>query len=158
MSQQNSSIQLWDVSTTITHVTCYIATELNDLSIRHPYIAAGALLCICGTPELFLTPLRYTCFLPFQLIIWPFKLLAMFILYILGFRKEGVKKGSYASQYQSRRYGGNTPGKSAFSTFQARAAIDEDGNPKVSMFAAPVTFMACIGIMFVLGRAWGWWY
>ncbi|KAG1764399.1 hypothetical protein EV702DRAFT_1154138 [Suillus placidus] len=146
-----------------TCLTCYAVTELNNWSIRHPYVATGALLCISGNPELLLTPLRlarYTFFLPFRLILWPFKLLARFILYILGFRKEGVAKGSIASQYQSRRYGGHVPQQSTFSKFQAHGATDdyEDGDEIRSMFAVPVSLMMSIGVVFVLGRAWGWWY
>ncbi|KAG1786250.1 uncharacterized protein HD556DRAFT_1416445, partial [Suillus plorans] len=79
---------------------------------------------------------RYMCFLPLRLILWPFKLLTSFIMYIVGFRRQGVAKGSYASQYQSRRYGGY------------------DGDEPESTFAAPVSFMAGIGVLFVLGRAW----
>jgi hypothetical protein len=156
-------------------------TTRSFLAIRHPYIAAGALLCISGNPELILTPLRlahYTCLLPFRLILWSFKLLARFILYIFGFRREGVAKGmssiptvlttgltspmkgSYASRYQSRRYGGYVPRESTFSKFQAHGATDdyEDGEETESIFAAPMSFITNIGFMFVLGREWGWWY
>ncbi|KAG1845012.1 hypothetical protein C8R48DRAFT_837578 [Suillus tomentosus] len=163
MSQQDLDLNwsiLWDATTCL---TCYFATELNNWSIRHPYIAAVTLIYISGTPELLLTPLRiarYLCFLPFRLILWPFKLLTRFILYIVGFRRQGVAKGSYASRYQSRRYGGYVPSQSAFSKFQAHGATDdyEDGDEPQSTFAAPVSFMAGIGGWFVLGRAWGWWY
>ncbi|KAG2054898.1 hypothetical protein BDR06DRAFT_954822 [Suillus hirtellus] len=65
------------------------------------------------------------CFLPFRLILWPFKLLTRFILYIVGFRRQGVAKGSYASQYQSRRYGGYVPPQSTFSKLQAHGATDD---------------------------------
>ncbi|KAG1844961.1 hypothetical protein DFJ58DRAFT_514653 [Suillus subalutaceus] len=168
MSQQDldpvdlNSLMLRDASTRLT--SCAV-TEFNDWSIRHPYIVAGALLCIIGTPELLLTPLRlarYICFSPFRLILWPFKLLTRFILYIFGFRREGVAKGSYAARYQSRRYGGYVPPQSTFSKFQAvtHGATDdlEDGDETKSTFAAPVSFIAFIGLWFVLGRAWGWWY
>lgn len=69
-------------------------------------------------------------------------------------------KGSYASQYQSRQYGGHVPRQSTFSKFQARGATDdsENGEETTSMFAGPVSFMMSIGVIFVLGRAWGWWY
>ncbi|KIK43488.1 hypothetical protein CY34DRAFT_803744 [Suillus luteus UH-Slu-Lm8-n1] len=151
---------LWDSSNCL---ICYTSTELNNWSIRHPYIAAGALLCISGNPELILTPLRlahYTCLLPFRLILWSFKLLPRFILYIFGFRREGVAKGSYASRYQSRRYGGYVPRESTFSKFQAHGATDdyEDGEETESIFAVLVSLITNIGFMFVLGREWGWWY
>ncbi|KAG2752508.1 hypothetical protein P692DRAFT_20725986 [Suillus brevipes Sb2] len=143
-------------------LTCYAVTELNNWTIRHPYITIGALLSISGNPELILTPLRLTCLLPFRLILWSFKLLARFILYLFGFRKEGVAKGSYASKYQSRHYGGYVPRESTFSKFQAHAhgATDdsEDGEETKSVFAGPVSLMMTIGVMFVLGRDWGWWY
>jgi hypothetical protein len=69
-------------------------------------------------------------------------------------------KGSYAAQYQSRRYGGYVPPQSTLSKFQAHGATDngEDGDEIKSIFANPVSFMASIGMMFVLGREWGWWY
>ncbi|KAG1719804.1 hypothetical protein EDB19DRAFT_1781037 [Suillus lakei] len=146
-----------------TCLTCYAVTEANNWSIRHPYLASVALLYISGSPELLLTPLRLArniCFLPVRLILWSFKFLCRFILYIFGFRKEGVAKGSYASRYQSRRYGGYVPRESTFSKFQAHGAVDdyEDGDETGSTFAGPVSLMAGIGIVFVLGRAWGWWY
>ncbi|KAG1877417.1 hypothetical protein F4604DRAFT_1680091 [Suillus subluteus] len=172
MSQQDldlvdlNSFMLRDASTRLTSCAQCAVTEFNDWSIRHPYIVAGALLCIIGTPELILTPLRlarYICFSPFRLILWPFKLLTRFILYIFGFRREGVAKGSYAARYQSRRYGGYVPPQSTFSKFQAETHgatddHDEDGDEIKSMFAAPVSFIASIGLLFVLGREWGWWY
>ncbi|KAG2122238.1 hypothetical protein DEU56DRAFT_917884 [Suillus clintonianus] len=161
MSQQdiNWSI-LWDTGTCL---TCCALTEANDWSIRHPYVATGLLTCICNYPELVLTPLRlarYTCFLPFRLILWPFKLLVRFILYIFGFRREGVAKDSYASRYQSRRYGGYVPRESVFSKFQAQGAADdyEDEDETESTFADPVILMSGIGVYYVLGREWGWWY
>ncbi|KAG2085818.1 uncharacterized protein F5147DRAFT_729735 [Suillus discolor] len=134
---------LWDA---IAYLTCYLATELNNWSIIHPYFATGALLCISGNPELLLTPLRIARYI--------------FILYMLGFRKQGVAKDSYASRYQSRHYGGYVPPQSTFSTFQARGATDdyEDGDKRESTFAVPVSLMANVGTLFVLGRAWGWWY
>ncbi|KAG2030919.1 hypothetical protein BDR03DRAFT_973799 [Suillus americanus] len=169
MSQQDvdqvdlNSLMLRDAST---RLTSYAVTEFNNWSIRHPYFAASALLCIIGTPELLLTPLRlarYICFSPFRLIIWPFKLLTRFILYIFGFRREGVAKGSYAARYQSRRYGGYVPPESNFSKFQAATHgatddHDQDGDETKSTLAAAVSFIASIGLFFVLGRAWGWWY
>ncbi|KAG1830388.1 hypothetical protein EV424DRAFT_1376384 [Suillus variegatus] len=39
---------------------------------------------------------RYMCFLPLRLILWPFKLLTSFIMYIVGFRRQGVAKGTSA--------------------------------------------------------------
>ncbi|KAG2141475.1 hypothetical protein BD769DRAFT_1426484 [Suillus cothurnatus] len=119
-------------------------------AIRHPYVAAGALICVSTSPDLLLTPLRltgrttlYFCLLPFRLILWPLKLLGRFALYIFGFRGDGVAKGisqpinykclvtlnanmadSLASQYQSNVYGGYVPRDSTFSRFQSYGTTD----------------------------------
>jgi hypothetical protein len=119
-------------------------------AIRHPYVAAGALICISANPELLLTPLRlagrttlYIGLLPLRLILWSFKLLGRFVLYIFGFRRHGVAKGtswsinyrclmilnvnitdSLASQYQSHLYGGYVPRDSTFARLQSYGAAD----------------------------------
>lgn len=133
----------------------FFFTTLFDLithspAIKHPYVAAGALICISANPDILLTPLRltgrttlYICLLPLRLILWPFKLLGKFILYIFGFRRHGVAKGmfwsinhrrlmtlnatitdSLASQYQSHHYGGYVPRDSTFARFQSYGAAD----------------------------------
>ncbi|KAG1844958.1 hypothetical protein DFJ58DRAFT_731038 [Suillus subalutaceus] len=135
---------------TILASSIYALTEVNNWSIRHPYVAAGALICISISPDILLTPLRltgrttlYICLLPLRLILWPFKLLGRFILYIFGFRRYGVAKGtsqsinyrclmtlnanmtdSLASQYQSHIYGGYVPQDSTFARFQSYGAAE----------------------------------
>ncbi|KAG2054931.1 hypothetical protein BDR06DRAFT_365350 [Suillus hirtellus] len=107
----------------------YALTKVNtSWSTRHPYVAAGALILISANPELLLTPLR---------------LAGRFTLYIFGFRRQGVAKGtsysfnyrclmtlntnmtdSLASQYQSHLYGGYVPRDSTFARFQSYGAAD----------------------------------
>ncbi|KAG2054935.1 hypothetical protein BDR06DRAFT_954852 [Suillus hirtellus] len=134
----------------------------SSLAIRHPYFTTGALLCISGNPELLLAPLRiahHMCFLLFEIILWPFKPLIRLILYMVGFRRQGVAKSSYASRYQSHQYGGYVPPQSTISKLQAPGATNgyKDGDKPESMFFVPVSLMANAGTLFVLGRAWGWW-
>jgi hypothetical protein len=166
---------------TILASSIYALTEVNNWSIRHPYVAAGALICVSTSPDLLLTPLRltgrttlYFCLLPFRLILWPLKLLGRFALYIFGFRGDGVAKDSLASQYQSNVYGGYVPRDSTFSRFQSYGTTDyyddlevlrlanaddnENKNLGVgSIIAVGVSWLSAIGAVIVLGRTWGWW-
>ncbi|KAG2360104.1 hypothetical protein BDR07DRAFT_1610991 [Suillus spraguei] len=168
--------KLWD---TILTSSVHALTEVNNWSIRHPYVTAGALICISANPDILLTPLRlagrttlYICLLPLRLILWPLKLLGRFTLYILGFRRYGVARDSLASQYQSHIYGGYVPQDSTFARFQSYGAADyfddlqalnadyEDIDQEaVSKRAVGhgVSWLAAIGAVFVLSRAWGWW-
>ncbi|KAG1877420.1 hypothetical protein F4604DRAFT_1757492, partial [Suillus subluteus] len=163
---------------TILASSIYALTEVNNWSIRHPYVAAGALMCISISPDILLTPLRltgrttlYICLLPLRLILWPFKLLGRFILYIFGFRRYGVAKDSLASQYQSHIYGGYVPQDSTFARFQSYGAVDyyddlealrsanvaddENTNLEVGLIlAVGVSWLSAIGAVFVLGRTW----
>ncbi|KAG1805647.1 uncharacterized protein BJ212DRAFT_1390759 [Suillus subaureus] len=135
---------------TILASSIYALTEVNNWSIRHPYVAAGALICISSNPDILLTPLwltgkttLYICLLPLRLILWPFKLLGRFTLYIFGFRGRGVAKGtsqpinyrclvtlnvnmtdSLASQYQSQIYGDYVPQDSTFARLQSYGATE----------------------------------
>ncbi|KAG1719805.1 hypothetical protein EDB19DRAFT_1918515 [Suillus lakei] len=108
-------------------------TEVNKWSIRHPYIAAGALLTISATTSPVALPISY---LPVQLIIWRF-----------GFGSQGVMKGSFASQYQSHHYGGYVPRGSGFATLQSYG----------TMPASIVSSLSYTGAVIILGREWGWW-
>ncbi|KAG1766357.1 hypothetical protein EV702DRAFT_1150147 [Suillus placidus] len=179
MSQQVldlSNIDWPKLRDTILASSIYAMTEVNDWSIRHPYIAAGAFICISANPDIFLTPLqltgrtaRYICLLPLRLILWPFKLLGRFMLYIFGFRRQGVARDSLASQYQSHLYGGYVPRDSPFARFQSYGAADyyddmealrsvnADEPEGGSMPAVGVSWLSAIGAVFVLGRTWGWW-
>lgn len=126
----------------------FALTEINNLSIRQPYTAAGALLFISASTDfgVFLTLSRLTgqttmflCFLPVRLVIWGF-----------GFGSRGIEKGSFASQYQSYHYGGNVPRGSAFSQLQSYGATTW----------VPLTLVSLVsytGAAIVLGREWGWW-
>ena len=67
----------------------------------HPYFAAGGLLLLSFNPKLLLTPLRVvertiisTPFLLCMLAVLPFQLLAIFFLWLLGFRRGGVERGA----------------------------------------------------------------
>ncbi|KAG2360102.1 hypothetical protein BDR07DRAFT_1413361 [Suillus spraguei] len=122
--------------------------EINNLSIRQPYKAAGALLLISASTDfgvfLRLSQLAgqttmFLCFLPVRLVIW-----------CLGFRSRGVQKGSFASQYQSRHYGGNVPRGSGFSQLQSYGATTWIPLTLVSL-------LSYTGAATVLGREWGWW-
>ncbi|KAJ8595399.1 hypothetical protein M405DRAFT_807307 [Rhizopogon salebrosus TDB-379] len=134
----------------------YALTGVNGWSIRHPYVATGALLCISANPELLLTPLRltfYICLPPSLLIIWPFKVLSRFMLYILASRRDGIMNDSFASQHQSSRYGGYVPRDSAYAKLQSDgASVPKDG-PK---FSDTISLLSGTGAVYVLGRTWGW--
>jgi len=67
----------------------------------HPYFAAGGLLLLSLNPELLLTPLRVlgrmiisTLAVLCMLAALPFQLLAIFFLWLLGFRHGGVERGT----------------------------------------------------------------
>ncbi|KAG2064496.1 hypothetical protein BDR04DRAFT_1110046 [Suillus decipiens] len=86
MSQQAlldlSNIDWSKLWITILAFSIYALTEVNNWSIKHPYVAAGALMCISAEPDILLTPLRlagkttlYICLLPFRLILWTLKFL-----------------------------------------------------------------------------------
>ncbi|KAG2122235.1 hypothetical protein DEU56DRAFT_832730 [Suillus clintonianus] len=136
MSQEDQDLHLPNIDwpklrDTILASSIYALTKVDNWSIRHPYVAAGALIWISDSPEILLTPLRLTaktarfiCLLPLRLILWPFKLSGRFILYIFGFRREGVARDSLASQYQSHHYGGYVPRDSTFARFQSYGATD----------------------------------
>jgi hypothetical protein len=72
----------------------------------HPYLAVGALLCITADPEVISIPLRLTgsiLLLPSRVLSSPFKVfkvLGRFILYILGFRRDGVVRGTSSINYR----------------------------------------------------------
>ncbi|KAG1877416.1 hypothetical protein F4604DRAFT_620055 [Suillus subluteus] len=55
-----------------------MAQQVNNWSIRHPYVAAGALICISANPDILLTPLRIC-------------------LYVFGFSGHGIAKGTFQS-------------------------------------------------------------
>ncbi|KAG0699309.1 hypothetical protein DFH29DRAFT_57188 [Suillus ampliporus] len=147
MSKKNiDQSKLWGILSCV----LYALTAVNNWSIRHPYVAAGALICISAfaDPEILLSSLQvtgntalYMCFLPVRLSIWFF-----------GFKGRGVEKGSYASQYQSRRYGGNIPRNSTFAKLQAHGATLPTA---ASML---VTLLLYTGAVVVLVREWWSWY
>ncbi|KAG1805645.1 uncharacterized protein BJ212DRAFT_848117 [Suillus subaureus] len=123
----------------------FALTEVNNLSIRHPYQSAGALLLISAfeNPAMLLTLLQLTgtttmflCFLPARLIIWCF-----------GFRSRGVEKGSFASQYQSHCYGGNVPRGSGFAKLQSYGAMPTATPTLISL-------LSYTGAVIILGREW----
>jgi len=117
----------------------YVLTGINNWSIRHPYVATGALLCIAANPELLLTPLQLTvhiCLLPLRLIIFPFKALGRFILYyFLGFAREGVAKDTSFIDHK-------------FSSPRKRVIIDS--------FAPRISLLSGTAAVYVFGRTWGW--
>ncbi|KAJ8595397.1 hypothetical protein M405DRAFT_363568 [Rhizopogon salebrosus TDB-379] len=124
----------------------YALTVANDWSNSNPYLAAGALLCISAKPNILLTPLRWT------------GKTTLFILYILGFRRRGVERDSFASRYQSQCYGGYVPRDSMFAEFQSYGATSDDNEKDgESTPALAISWLSGIGAVFVLGRTWGWW-
>jgi len=67
---------------------------------------------------------------------------------------------SFASRYQSRRYGGYVPRDSMFAEFQSSGAtsdVDDDDDGAESTHVLAVSWLSGIGAVFVLGRTWGWW-
>ncbi|OAX42066.1 hypothetical protein K503DRAFT_767140 [Rhizopogon vinicolor AM-OR11-026] len=88
-----------------------------------------------------LTPLRltgkttlYICPLPLRVIIWPFKVLGRFILYILGFRRRGVDRGT---RLMFHHYGGYVPRDSAFTHFQSYGATSDGEAESAPQLAVP---------------------
>ncbi|KAG2030916.1 hypothetical protein BDR03DRAFT_156008 [Suillus americanus] len=104
---------------------------ITGVAIRHPFVAAGALICIYANPDILLTPLRLTG----RTSLWPFKLSWRFALYIFGFRGHGVAKDSLASRYQSHRYGGYVPRDSTFARFQSYGATEHYDISEARRFA-----------------------
>ncbi|OAX42069.1 hypothetical protein K503DRAFT_863390 [Rhizopogon vinicolor AM-OR11-026] len=162
MSQDDITIDWSKLTGLILSGVSHAVTVANNWSISHPYLSAGALLCISSNPKILLTPLRltgkttlYICLLPLRVVIWPFKVLGRFILYILGFRRRGVDRDSFASYYQSNHYGGYVPRDSAFAHFQSYGATSDDEVESIPELA--VSWLSGIGAVFVLGRMWGWW-
>ncbi|KAG1718009.1 uncharacterized protein EDB91DRAFT_681666 [Suillus paluster] len=155
---------------------CYALTEVNNWTIRHPYVVVGALICTLVNPYILVTPLRFmgrTAGHIFEFIGWSFKVLGRFILYIFGFRREGVAEDSLASQYQSYHYGGHVPQDSLSAGFQSygaagdylhrleaasAAAADDHEDTEISTFAGSVRWLSGLGINLILSRAWGWWH
>jgi hypothetical protein len=64
---------------------------------------------------------------------------------------------SFASRYQSRRYGGYVPRDSMFAEFQSSGATSDDDDGDDSTPVLAVSWLSGIGAVFVLGRTWGWW-
>ncbi|OJA13494.1 hypothetical protein AZE42_08414 [Rhizopogon vesiculosus] len=160
MSQDDidlSSIDWSKLTSLLLSGASYALTVANNWSISHPYRSAGALLYISSNPNILLTPLRltgkttlYICLLPLRVVIWPFKVLGRFILYILGFRRRGVDRDSFASYYQSNQYGGYVPRDSAFTRFQSYGATSDDEVESTPELA--VSWLSGTGAVFVLGR------
>ncbi|KAG1805643.1 uncharacterized protein BJ212DRAFT_1590707 [Suillus subaureus] len=147
----NCRARLWG---SILSSVLFALTEVNKWSIVHPYTSAGALVFISAFEDLpmLLALLQLTgmttmllCFLPVRLINWCF-----------GFRSQGVEKGSFASQYQSRRYGGNVPRGSRFAELQSYGAT------MPTVISALVSLLSYTGAVIILGREWwiqsGDWY
>ncbi|KAG1845013.1 hypothetical protein C8R48DRAFT_734941 [Suillus tomentosus] len=132
---------------------------VNNWSIVHPYIAAGVLILVSAITNIrvFLTLSQLTgtfavilCLLPVQLIIW-----------CLGFRSQGVAKGSCASLYQSKYYRGIVPRGSSFAHLQSTGAtmwLDPLTLVSLLSYAGAVSLLSYVGAVIVLGREWGWWF
>jgi hypothetical protein len=121
-------------------------TEVNNWSIRHPYKSAGTLLLISvfEDPTILLTIWQLI-----LIMIFLFLLFVRCIIWVLGFRSRGVKKGSVASRYQSCRYGGNVPRCSVFAKLQSCAA-----SRRTVTFRLLSAFLSFAGAVVVLIRQW----
>jgi hypothetical protein len=84
--------------------TIFTDKLITPPAISHPYITTFALLCIYVQPEIILEPLRltgktafYICLVTLRLIIYPFKALGRFILYMYvdNFERHDVERGIY---------------------------------------------------------------
>jgi hypothetical protein len=105
------------------------------------------------------------------LIIWPFKVLSRFILYILASRRDAVAKGAslinyrfsspikramidlFVSQHQPNRYGGYVPRDSTYTQLQSDGASVPTDGLKLS---GTISLLSGTGAVYVLGRTWGW--
>ncbi|KIM54828.1 hypothetical protein SCLCIDRAFT_135972 [Scleroderma citrinum Foug A] len=100
-----------------------------------------------------------------MLAVLPFQLLAIFFLWLLGFRRGGVERGSFAARHQSRNYQGYIPLKSLFSRFQSYSATHHAPVFHFHDFKereeAPITtvlsWLVSLSAVFILGREWGLW-
>ncbi|KIJ09061.1 hypothetical protein PAXINDRAFT_157990 [Paxillus involutus ATCC 200175] len=113
----------------------------------HPYATGASLIVLSTFPAIIIGPLK--------LLALPFKALGKFVLYLLGFRRGGVERESFASQYQSRYYGGHVPEHSPFAHFQSYGT--EEDEQAGSWFASIISWSSLAGAGYVFGRAWGWW-
>lgn len=102
-----SSSACSDSGQRLEYVFRYSNMIINDslitqfLAVDHPYFTVFILLCICIKPGIILRPLWLTgkavlciCLLAWQFVTWPFKALGRFILYVLGFMRHGVERGT----------------------------------------------------------------
>ncbi|XP_054711976.1 uncharacterized protein LOC129221510 [Uloborus diversus] len=62
----------------------------------------------------------------------------------LGFEENGIRKGSPASRYQSKTYGGETPKEGLFSSLQRTGTTDLSTAEKVG--AGAITSLAIYGV------------
>jgi len=89
----------------------------------------------------------------FTWLVWPFKKSFVYILYLLGFEKGTIRKGSYATSYQREYYGGYIPEYSTFSNLQSMATMgemeDEEPAVVVPFYARALGWMA--GMLTVRG-------
>ncbi|KAF8184469.1 hypothetical protein BJ912DRAFT_528194 [Pholiota molesta] len=117
--------QLWD----ILH---------REVIVQYPYRTAGVLFLWSYYPQFPFRILRFGLYTaPLYIANLPFRML-YFGLYVvprsiirgilacLGFQR-GIRADSFASNYQSHRYGGYTPRNSMFSKAQSYGAINGDG-------------------------------
>ncbi|KAG2085821.1 uncharacterized protein F5147DRAFT_841670 [Suillus discolor] len=152
MSQQDLDLPDIDwpevtVRNTILGPSVSALTKVNNWSIRHPYVAVGALMLISANPDLLFTPLRlagkttlYICDLPpvrYGLIVLPFKLklywrILLYTFISLRSARQKIAKGvsyvtlnmadSLASQRQRHLCGGYVPRDSTFARSQSYGA------------------------------------
>ncbi|KAL4073298.1 hypothetical protein V8B97DRAFT_216157 [Scleroderma yunnanense] len=150
-----------------------ILVVINEWTTSHPYLTAGGLVLLVANPELLLTPLEVvgrailsTLAVLCMLAALPFQLLAIFFLWLLGFRRAGVERDTFAAHYQSRYYHGYIPPNSLFSRFQSYGATNHHDqvfhfhdleDPEESPIVTILRLLACLCAMFVLGREWGLW-
>ncbi|KAF9235050.1 hypothetical protein BU15DRAFT_78428 [Melanogaster broomeanus] len=122
-----------------------VAAAINDLSMAHPYTTCASLFLVSSYPVIICGPVR--------ILTWPFRTLGKISLYLLGFRGRGVERGSFASRYQSKKYGGYVPEDSTFSHLQSYGASDdEDAVPSVMSKTTKVTVNQKALVQKVLAR------
>jgi len=117
---------------TIEGVKSELVQFYHEVVLQHPYISAAVLLLWAFYP---LFPFQFVWFF-----VWVIpKSILLGILTCLGLEREGVRSGSIAWRYQSRRYGAYTPSNSVFSGAQSYGAINYVLSPEPPRRPHPAT-------------------
>lgn len=128
-------------------------TAVNNWSIVHPYAAAVTLTLISASTNTRTFPTLF--WLIVAIVVFLCLFLVQVVIWCVGFRSQGVARGSLASRIQSICYRGFVPRGSCFARLQSFGATKWPVGPVPLMLVSLLSFA---GVVIVLGREWGWWF